>query len=835
MRNPKVTLFAGLGGFVLFCSLCLFTVGPHETAVVEMFGRTVEPIHLFGDPPNWTVSEVARAEEWAAFGGPRVQVMDELTQEEYEAFKARFVSGGQPLFAAERNAVGTGLYLKWPAPFNRVRRVSKRLNVYREKLFELKTRSNEPIMVQPYAVWQVRNPLLFWRSLGGEEGAVDEKIESSLQAATARIIGSKYAMDQFYGLDRLKQQQLREMEANQVQIAVASEDVAEGVRRDVEMYRLGRRLGAVDPWADRWDRYLALCAARKVDPDGTAVPELALLARQALESALRATPAQAAQLKADYARQSLVPHDRVTRATGVNAEGLAALVAFAEQVAVEDLLGERLEELRSAAEGVVVQALRTRPEGATAPPDIGAGLRRSQVVDAAVKRLQQAAGRLDAAAKLVFAKPDIKAATAVAMRGVIGRFVGRLNAELIRSESDAGGAGARTAEEAAARRIEVSVLQMMAASAGAFADALSELVGAAKLTAEARDTEGLFAALTAAERRHLQFESLNRDFTDRNTGAVERASAADALRRAIDARQELETRLRTRLGTGLNAAQYDQLAARVRSLVKRLADVDREASAREKELQDVRGYPRNTVMELRRRIDSLQRQLTASSLEAGNTVMIARMEEDIREALNAELGRQYGIVVREVGFRRLGFPPSVASAVYERMKSERRKIAEEVRRQGEIDRGMIESEAERRKRTMIASAEAEALKLKGEGEAAAARIIGEVVRDQDAEFYRLWVTLNTLEDLLKKPTTVLVFRAGKDNIFGLMSAGGVPQFLGKEDLRKLGWDKPDAAPGGSGSSTAAPTTPATGTPGGSPPAQAQPPAGAPAPKPADPG
>src|SRR5439155_987011 len=79
----------------------------------------------------------------------------------------------------------------------------------------------------------------------------------------------------------------------------------------------------------------------------------------------------------------------------------------------------------------------------------------------------------------------------------------------------------------------------------------------------------------------------------------------------------------------------------------------------------------------------------------------------------------------DVRLRRLNYPAEVREAVFEQIRSERRRVAAATRAEGESRARAIRSAADRERSRTVAEAEGDAARLVGEGEAAATRIANE--------------------------------------------------------------------------------------------------------------
>lgn len=97
------------------------------------------------------------------------------------------------------------------------------------------------------------------------------------------------------------------------------------------------------------------------------------------------------------------------------------------------------------------------------------------------------------------------------------------------------------------------------------------------------------------------------------------------------------------------------------------------------------------------------------------------IEGKILELANGDAKDLYGIEVKIVKIKRLELPESVTRTVYERMKAERNREANDIKKQGETLANTIKSQAEAQRDQILAMARGEAERIRGEGDAAAAK------------------------------------------------------------------------------------------------------------------
>lgn len=156
--------------------------------------------------------------------------------------------------------------------------------------------------------------------------------------------------------------------------------------------------------------------------------------------------------------------------------------------------------------------------------------------------------------------------------------------------------------------------------------------------------------------------------------------------------------------------------------------------------------------------------LTASDSEAAPTEGAGPLEKlsaDIQRELTQRgddqdsLQERLGIEIVDVRIRRLNLPTGNMQAVFERMRSERQKIAERYRSAGLAENRMIRSQADRQAGELMAKASAEAERIRGAGDAAAIRILNEAYA-RDPEFAGVLQTLEAYKHILNERTTLVL-------------------------------------------------------------------------------
>jgi membrane protease subunit HflC len=116
-----------------------------------------------------------------------------------------------------------------------------------------------------------------------------------------------------------------------------------------------------------------------------------------------------------------------------------------------------------------------------------------------------------------------------------------------------------------------------------------------------------------------------------------------------------------------------------------------------------------------------------------------------------------GIVVIDVRIKRINLPQdsNILESVYDRMRADRLKIANQLRAEGTQAAEGITANAERQRLVILAEAERDAQTQRGVGDARAADIGGKAY-GQDAEFYAFYRSLEAYRATLGDGKTVMV-------------------------------------------------------------------------------
>jgi len=156
------------------------------------------------------------------------------------------------------------------------------------------------------------------------------------------------------------------------------------------------------------------------------------------------------------------------------------------------------------------------------------------------------------------------------------------------------------------------------------------------------------------------------------------------------------------------------------------------------------------------------------SATENRTIMLIEVLTSIRDELAAE-PEPFGIVMLDVRIKRADFPGEVSGRVFERMRSDREKIARKLRAEGEEESRRRRAEADRRVEVILAQADQEANQLRGEGEARAIAILADSL-NEDPEFFAFQRSLEAYKAFMNQQTTVIL--SSEADIFKFLQGPG---------------------------------------------------------------
>ena len=164
---------------------------------------------------------------------------------------------------------------------------------------------------------------------------------------------------------------------------------------------------------------------------------------------------------------------------------------------------------------------------------------------------------------------------------------------------------------------------------------------------------------------------------------------------------------------------------------------------------------KNDLVELIRSSDFSPETMTNSAVEIeklryGRDKISAMIHENA-----SKITPQYGIELVDVLFKRVNYIDTVRLKVYDRMISERKRIAAEKRSQGEGQKAEIMGKVEKELKEILSTANREAEEIKGKADAEAAKIYADAY-NKDPEFYSFTKSLESYKNAVGQNTNLVI-------------------------------------------------------------------------------
>ncbi len=137
-----------------------------------------------------------------------------------------------------------------------------------------------------------------------------------------------------------------------------------------------------------------------------------------------------------------------------------------------------------------------------------------------------------------------------------------------------------------------------------------------------------------------------------------------------------------------------------------------------------------------------------------------------------EEAKQIGVDIVDVRLKRVDYVDQINSSVYDRMKSERMRVANELRSTGFAESEKIRADADKQRTVILAEAYRDAETLRGEGDAKASQIYAEAF-GKNPEFYKFYRSLEAYRASFKTRHDLMVIDPNSEFFkYFKSSAGG---------------------------------------------------------------
>ncbi len=157
----------------------------------------------------------------------------------------------------------------------------------------------------------------------------------------------------------------------------------------------------------------------------------------------------------------------------------------------------------------------------------------------------------------------------------------------------------------------------------------------------------------------------------------------------------------------------------------------------------------------------------------------------VREVISGERGKVMGAIQKKVGdealqigveivdvrLKRVDYVENINNSVYDRMKSERTRVANELRSTGSAESEKIRADADRQRTVILAEAYRDAENIRGEGDAKASATYAQAF-GQNPEFYKFYRSLEAYRASFKSHSDVVVMDPNSEFFKYFKSSGG---------------------------------------------------------------
>jgi len=167
---------------------------------------------------------------------------------------------------------------------------------------------------------------------------------------------------------------------------------------------------------------------------------------------------------------------------------------------------------------------------------------------------------------------------------------------------------------------------------------------------------------------------------------------------------------------------------------------------------------------------ALNEEVTRRTVRAVLATEREKVMTDVRKRLEEE-AKQFGIEIVDVRVKRVDFSPTITESVYNRMKSERIRVANELRATGGAEGEKIKADADKQQDIILAEAYRDAQKIMGEGDAKASALYADAF-GRDPAFAQFYRSLEAYRSSFRKKSDVIVVDPSSDFFKAMRGSGG---------------------------------------------------------------
>ncbi len=146
--------------------------------------------------------------------------------------------------------------------------------------------------------------------------------------------------------------------------------------------------------------------------------------------------------------------------------------------------------------------------------------------------------------------------------------------------------------------------------------------------------------------------------------------------------------------------------------------------------------------------------------------------DEVLAAVQADLATEqpsFGVDMIDIRIKRADFPSEVAGRIFERMRSDREKIARRLRAEGEEEARTRRASADREVEIILAKADRDSSRLRGEGEAEAISILADAL-NRDPDFFTFRRSLEAYKEFLSTQSTMIL--SSESELFRFLQSSG---------------------------------------------------------------
>lgn len=167
--------------------------------------------------------------------------------------------------------------------------------------------------------------------------------------------------------------------------------------------------------------------------------------------------------------------------------------------------------------------------------------------------------------------------------------------------------------------------------------------------------------------------------------------------------------------------------------------------------------------------DGLRNEFSKRTIEEA----LSEQRDEIMQGLEVksnEAASQLGISVIDVRVSKIDFPEQVSESVFERMRSERQRVAQDFRSRGREEAEKIKAGADRQSTVIMAEAYRDSEKTRGEGDAKSAETYANAYQ-ADSDFYSFYRSLDAYRKTMGKQGDMMVLEPDSEffRFFGTKS------------------------------------------------------------------